>query len=281
MPIAVVFHGGAFDYAVATEDGASRSWRETSRLSRDWADRRAWASIGMWSERDEAVQHTGALPLALAERDHAILAVPNCWGDYGFGQADNDTNLDGFDRLGGSLTRLAWRLATEEGFADAEGLELGLTPDTDKAVAVGFGQGGRSVGIIVKTSGALDPPSAIILDSVDDDLRVFYDDPGVWSEEVSGLDRIWTGGREQALRTRLGNANLPESTHLVLSAADPRLPAGITDELAAQVTATGGTVTDTTETRHIQLAGDLELARTVVGSLLGPIVETEPDTDSE
>jgi len=286
MPLAVLFHGGAFDYPLSdpgsdtdtdTPASPSGTWRSPTRLTRDWSDRRSWASLGQWSSDDPDVVHTGALPLALAEREHAILAVPNCWGDYGVNEGDNDVAADGFERQGGALTRLAWRIATEEGFAATQDLDPGLVPITDQAVAVGLGEGGRSVGVLVKDS-ALEPPAAVILDSVDDDLRVYFDDPGVWSEQVEGLERIWPDGRSGAQQTRLGNAPLPATTHLVLSAADPSLPAGIIDELATHVTARGGTVTDTGQTRHIQLAGDLELARTVVADVLGEAPDTD-DTD--
>lgn len=278
VPVAVLFHDGAFDYPLATADtdgSPSGTWREPTRLDRDWADRRAWATLGMWGSDDATIVHTGALPRALVDRGHAVLAVPNCWGDYGFNDGDNDVLADGFERRGGALTRLAWRLATEEGFATEEGLELGLTPKVDEAVLVGLGHGGRSVAVIIKDS-QLAVPSAVILDSVGDDLRVYFDDPSVWAEQVEGLERIWTDGRSAARASRLGNAPLPASTHLVVSAADPTLPAGIVDELATWVETRGGSRTDTGATRHIQMAGDLQLANTVVADVLG---EPAPDTD--
>ena len=142
----------------------------------------------------------------------------------------------------------------------------------------GLSEGGRSVGAIVQ-SPALQIPAAVILDSTGDDLDIYYADPAVWAEEVEGLRRIWPDGRAASLRTRLGNAALPETTHLVFSSTDPNLPAGIMDELVAHVPTRGGTVTDTASTKRLQLADDLDLAREVVADVLGVGGGGTDDTD--
>lgn len=284
MPVAVVFPGGAFDYpttASSTDtdgdtDTTGGAWRSPTRLDRDWADRRAWAVLGMYASDDAAITHTGAMPLALAERDHAVLVVPNCWGDYGANDGDNDQAADGFARRGRALGTIAWRLVTQDGFAAGEQLPLPIPPAYDEAVLVGLAQGGRGVGELLHDPTVVDP-AAVILDSVDDDLGVYYDAPEVWVEELEGLSRIWPAGRAAALARRVSTASLPAESALVVSAADPRLPAGIVDAVASAVTNAGGTVTDTGQTVHVQTASDLELSRTVVGQALG----APPDDDTD
>jgi hypothetical protein len=270
-PVAVLLHEGAFDYAISPTPEAplaGPTWRSPTRLGAPWAVRRAWAVAGLWTTDDPAIDHAGALPVALAETGHVVLIPGLCWGDMGANAADNAA-LDGFARNGRVLVTWTWRAATEPGFLAAEGVDPGFEPDPARALLAAAGQGARGAAAILHDT-SLARPASLLLDSVEDDLDPYYDDPASWADVVAGLDRIWPGGRTSAQALRVANATRPPRTALVLSAADPRIPAGTIDELSIAIQQQGGRVVDTSQARHVQMASDIVLARDTVMWLTAP-----------
>jgi hypothetical protein len=286
LPVAVVVHGGALDHplgaGVDTDAGPTglQTWRTPTRLSDDWASRRAWAVLGRWVSDDQSIDHRGALAVALAEAGVASLVPAQCWGDLGVSEGDNDQASDGFARRGGAVTRWAWRLAAEEGALAAEGVDLGVRPDTGTRILVGLAEGGRGVGALLHDA-TLPAPTALLLDSVEDDLSIYWDSPANWPDVIESLERIWPEGPAAAAAVSVASAPLPADTLLLRSSTDPSVVVGSQTALVPAVEAAGGQVIDTTLPRHVQAAGDLLLAREAVGILLGGGDDTDDTDDTD
>ncbi|MFT7520628.1 MAG: hypothetical protein ACI9MC_002778 [Kiritimatiellia bacterium] len=269
QPVAVMYHDGAFDFVIEPEEDdplAGPTFRTPTRLNTAWAMRRAWTVAGLYAQDDAHADHTGALPAAFAARGVATLIPTNCWGDYWHNSADN-ADADMFARHGRVLAKWTWRLASEPGFAPDANLDF--TPDSSQLYAVGLAEGGRGVAEVLHDP-SLKAPAGVILDSVDDDMSVYWKDRDVWGDRLIGMERIWPQGADQAQASRLGTAPLPPRTILLYSNADTQLPAGSIDELALRVQGMpDGKVSATTATRHVQTAGDDGAAMQAVAHVLG------------
>ena len=76
VPLAVVFHSGAFDYVKnPSQDNPLEGTHFASedRLNLEWAQLRVFSTLGMWEEEvDPNETHTGALVTALAQQLAAL-----------------------------------------------------------------------------------------------------------------------------------------------------------------------------------------------------------------
>lgn len=270
VPAAVVFHSGAFDYVRgpnAADPLAGPHYQDTSRLDREWAQRRAFATLGMYSEDDPVEHHGGAVPAALAEQGLVVLVPTNCWGDYWHnyqGEASNDYATELFDRNGRALAEWTWRVATEAGFATSQGIELPFTIDPNQVYAVGLGEGGRAVGELLEHGYS---PRSLLLDSTVDDLRVYYDEPELYAEVNTGLDRIFydtelTDGAPSW-------APLPDRMIYAYSSQDASIPArSHTHMLNVLDGSPDAWVYDAGVAKHVVTSDDIVLARQLVEYIL-------------
>jgi hypothetical protein len=275
--VALVLHHGAFDYPTTGpvgDDAALATYlRDPPRLDRAWAIRQAASALGSWAPPDAATPSTGALPAALAARGVASLVAGNCWGDLGAGRGQT-ASADGFARRGAELHRAAWTMITAPTAADVE--RLGFEPT--EGVVVALGDSGRGAGALLRTPG-MPAPSAVLFDSVPDDLAVYYDAPASWSDIVVGLDRIWPAGRAAAAADAAATAPWPARVVVLWSSEDPVVPRAATAALADASAARGATVRDTALVRHLQAAADPEVASWAVDALLGAPPDAPDDTD--
>lgn len=267
--VAVIYHDGPFDYVVEPlidDPMAGEHHRNPGRLNSSWAMRRAWMVAGMFKQDDTVAKHTGALPAAFAQRGVLTVLPINCWGDYWANSADNGS-ADLFERQGRGIAKWAWLLASKPGFAPE--VDLGFTPDPSRLYAAGLAEGGRGVAVVLHDN-SLVKPAGVIVDSVDDDMSVYWSGEEVWAEKLDGLQRIWPQGEAQAMASRLAAAPLPARTVLLYSNTDVGLPAGSVDELSLRIQdMEGGKVIATTVTGHIQIAGDEVIAAEAVKHILG------------
>lgn len=300
VPLALGFHSGAFDYELdptAAIDSPlyGATWRAESRLSRDWADRMVWESLGMYPGTVLASEdNQGAMSAALVDRGVAQLWPANCWADLWHneeGFQDNDTSLEGFSRNGRTFAWWMVRLAYEEGFADIQGVSLPFEV-SDELHLLGLGDGGRAV-VELLTHEGMPAVRGALVDSTPDLLSPYLDPQNDLDGEALGLTRLWP--TEESLEaidagsllaiargqvdppppaTRagldgLGAYALPERLALVWSAADPRQPQATTAETAAVLAERPGTwVMDTRQRGHVFSNADAAAAGALVDYLL-------------
>lgn len=295
VPLALAFHSGAFDYELdptAALDSPlyDATWRAESRLSRDWADRMVWESLGMYPGTVlQSEDNQGALAAALVDRGVAQLWPGNCWADLWHneeGFQDNATSLEGFSRNGRTFAWWMVRLAYEEGFADIQGVSLPFEP-SEELLLVGLGDGGRGV-IELLTHEGLPSVTGALVDSVPDRLSPYLDPQNDLQQEAAGLARLWPTDESLAaidqwslLAIAQGEAAappaqggqgafvLPERLALVWSAADPRQPQATTADTAAALAQSPGTwVMDTRLRGHVFSNADSAAATALVDYLL-------------
>jgi len=291
MPLAVVYHSGAFDYVFAPspEDPlAGATHQSNTRLNDAWAVRRVFITMGMYPTEDEAVEfHTGALVGALATNDIAMLFPSNCWGDAWHNRsalAENDYTADLFFRNGRTAAEFAWRHATEA-FPPARPLELPISVDDSRVYAVGLGDGGRGVSELLSAMND-DPtfqvlPNAVVVDSLPDDLRAYYDAPALYNETIIGLNRIFPDGRDSTTKGSLGflpNAAFPSRVGYLYSTGDTTIPAA---SHAAALAKMPGAVSDlwvyqAITQSHVLSAGSSELAWQISQFLVGGSASVDP-----
>jgi hypothetical protein len=284
LPVAVVFHPGAFDYVTEPDPGdplAGDHLQDPSRLDRDWAARGAFAFLGMADDSDPYTADAGALAAALAEQEIAMLLVTNCWGDLWHNETtadaeeltgrENDLEEDGFERNGFAAARLAWRLVADPEFASTQGFAPPISVDQGKLFMVGLGYGGRAVGELI---GEGFTPAAAAVDSLPDDLRAYWDgDADLYGPTVIGLERVFPDGRDSVVEGSLATATLPARTAYLYSALDPMIPATAhANAISAVGALADGWVLDTALPSHVATAGDLPTARLLAAWLL----DTEP-----
>ena len=279
LEAAVIYHSGAFDFVFAptTDDPlAGTHFSTPSRLDNGFAIRHVYATLGMLPNEIEAERHSGTLPIALAEANIAMLFATNCWGDMWRnrrGLADNDFPSDLFARDGRTAAEWGYQFLADPAFAQLLGVELPATIQLDKVYAIGLGEGGRAVGelLTVDSNGDGVPdhtPAGVIVDSSPDDLGVYYDDPSLNGNTIAGLNRIFPDGGGDTDIASLANAPLPARTGYIYSTGDDQIPyeahRPASTRLLEEPTMWQYVATDS---RHVLLNDDLELAREAVGYL--------------
>ncbi len=287
LEAAVIYHSGAFDFVFAptTEDPlAGTHFSAPNRLEHAWAIRHIFVTLGMLPNEVEVESHTGALPVALAEANIAMLFATNCWGDMWRnrrGLADNDFPADLFARDGRTAAEWGYQFLSDPVFAQAIGVELPVTIQLDKVYAIGLGEGGRAVGelLVVDTDEDGTPdhtPAGVLVDSSADDLAVYYDDPSLNGNTIAGLNRIFPGGAADTEDASLASAPLPDRTGYIYSIGDPEIPyeshRAVSERL---LTESGMWQYVDTESTHVLLNNDLDLARDAVSYLQSGTVPGE------
>lgn len=269
LPVALVLHDGAFDAVFDAEAGRpliGDHLAAPSRLSAEWAHRKAWALLGMADDGQLDVADDGALALALAEHEIALAIPTGCWGDLWHGAVgaeptgrENDLEADGFERQGFAAAVAAWQAVHGPEAA------LPVEPDLDLRPLVGLGTGGRGVAELLHAGVDAD---IVAVDASPDDLSAWRGD-GPWTDHALALDRVFPAGDEGA--GALSTAPLPERTAYLWSSLDPSIPVDAHRAARAAVTGlSGGVVRDTAIAGHVAVAGDLDEARWLAAWLLDP-----------
>lgn len=273
VPLALVFHSGAFDYIdvpqpITPTVGASfqTTRGQENRLNATWAGRQIFATLGLYPNYERDEDHAGTLAAALAAKGIASMWVTNCWGDLWHNResstAENNYELDLFFRNGRTAAEFAWQYAFEQ-FPPANPLTLPVRPDAERIFMVGIGEGARAVGellAIENTAAAnpdLDPvyryrPNAVFLDAPIDDYRPYFaSEDDAFGVVRGGLTRVFPGVSPNnqgpldkgALGDRLaGNPrscshgfNLPDRIGVAFSCADSRYPVNANDRLLTRL----------------------------------------------
>lgn len=273
VPMALVFHSGAFDYvfepaSIDPTDGASfqNERGQDTRLGAAWAARQIYTSLGLYPNRDADEEHAGTLAAALAEKGIASLWVTNCWGDVWHNResstSQNNFTTDLFFRNGRTAAEFAWRYAFEE-FPPGNPLTLPVRADAERIFLVGLGDGARAVGelLAIQDTEAASPdldtvyrykPHAVVLDAPVDDYRPYFaSEDDAFGAVRSGLARIFPGVSPSnaaplevgAVSARLptnpgacGHGfNLPERLGVLYSCNDTRYPITANDRLLTRL----------------------------------------------
>lgn len=260
MPLALMFHSGAFDYVFAptvVDPLSGATYQEDiqgfKRLTVEWAIRRVFTTLGMYPNYDSVEQHAGSLPAAMAEAGVAMMLPANCWGDTWHnrsGTVDNDYNLDLFFRNGRTAAEFAYLHATSE-FPPGNPLVLPINVDSSQIYLIGLGEGGRAVSELLSIRAVDDndneyfpyPAAGVLVDSTTDDLRPFYDlDSTTFLAVREGLDRIFLEGRVDVMRGSFSwapRSTLPDRTAYVYSSADTLIPGNAHDAVLSRFATPG------------------------------------------
>ncbi len=207
VPVGILFHSGAFDYVKSPSQSDYLSgghYATDDRLSWSWAQTRVYTTLGMWESSVQSglgtgmENHTGALPVALAQHGVMTLIPSNCWGDlwHGFaGRQENDYTTERFYRNGLALASWMYRIVTDETFAEDHGVVLPLQPDTSQISLLGLADGGRAVSellwLLDESSYGTVPINAVFLDSTPDVLSTYIENESQYYNVVTGLERIF------------------------------------------------------------------------------------------
>lgn len=281
LPMAVLYHSGSFDFVFAPDPAdplTGTHFASPSRLTSEFAVRQVFTTLGMYPAQIETELHEGLLPTVLAENGVAVMLPANCWGDlWGnkSGGADNDFPSDFYFRQGRAAAEWAYKFAVDETFRLAFGVELPVVADPSQVYVVGLGEGGRAVAELLSIDNDADgvpdyPVAGALVDSSPDDLRVVFDDPGLYASTVEGLLRMFPGGVDRTTSGSLWAAPLPARIGYVHSVQDTAWPDAVHLAAAARIEAAGGWVHASPQPGSVLLngGGDIGLARGAVGYLL-------------
>ena len=262
VPLAVVFHSGAFDYVKnPSQDNPLEGTHFASedRLNLEWAQLRVFSTLGMWEEEvDPNETHTGALVTALAQEGIMVLLPANCWGDlwHGYqGRQDNDYATERFPRNGLAFASWMVQIATDASFASGHDVSLPLQVDPDQIALLGLGDGGRAVGellwLLAESASSTATITGILVDSSPDDLTAYYDEPTLFADDITGLERIWGDDIDTELGAHSVQAFLAQTQHprpahsaMVWSMYDQEVLTGAQEGLAQQLAALQNTDPD-------------------------------------
>jgi len=284
MPAVTLYHSGSFDFVFAPDPAdplAGTHYAEPSRLTTEWANRQAFATLGMYPDQDDEV-HDGALPLAFAEQGIAVMLPTNCWGDLWHnapGLADGDFSKDFFFRSGRASADWGYRFLVDPFFADLVGVTLPIEVDPTQTYAVGLGEGGRAVVELMNLTDANGQrtfsPAGILVDSPLDDVRFMFADPTVYGNTVAGLERIHQDGVTEAEAGSFhALQGLPTRTGYLYSSADPTLPAETFQASADRLAGGQQWLYTAGQPQHVMLnrADNIDLARSAVNFLTTGVV---------
>lgn len=290
LPVAVVFHSGAFDYVKNVSETAplaNEHLQDPPRLSRAWGLRRAATILGTYDDGDEAESHTGAIAAAFVEQGGAVLAPANCWGDvWGAGtDAPSDVETELFERRGRDMARWAWTQVADPGAGEGP-IDLGFDPDPTELHLVGYGHASRAVGVVLAsgtTTGAGPEPESFLVDSPIDDPTPLYENATSFVLELETWKRTFPTGLESATRQALSVVERwPARVAVVHSSFDPAVPDGTDAALITRAeSAPVALVRDTTASAHVQAGDDLDLARELVAFVLDRDVPDPGDDTGE
>lgn len=237
MPVAVVFHSGAFDFVLApvsTDPLTGAHFAEPGRLDAEFSTRQIFATLGMTPDPTGTEVHDGSLVAGLAERGVATLFAPNCWGDLWHNARTATPNAftsDYFFREGRTAAEWSFRMAADPLFRTLLDVEFPVTTDPSRVYAIGLGEGARAVGellvVDIDRDGDADlRPTAILVDSPSDDLGVIFQDPTDFGNAINGLLRIFPQAEVDADVGALWSSSLPSAVGLVYAPEDEAIPPG-------------------------------------------------------
>ena len=282
LPIALVFHTGAIDYAEPLEEG--ETFQAANRLTRTWASSRVWETLNLTRQSlDTGVTDLGTLPTALANAGIAQIYPSNCWGDYWHNGAEhnpNNVDFEGFSRQGFDMAQLMVDLLDDEALAGDLGFDFEQQLDTSSIYWIGMGSGGRA--IIELLLAGNQPPSGVIFDSTPADIRPYLAENETYAFEQEAFVRIFRDANlEEYSLSAL--TSLPSRTAWIYSNGDPMHPQ---DVLLAGVDVIenieGSWIQDQNETGHVFINRDIELARNVRQYLLtGSIASSEQPANTD
>ena len=270
----LLFHSASFDYTYV-EVGANKQYRPTDSLTSNWALRRSFTTIGQFVDDVEDDDLTGAIAQALVEQGSQVLIPGNCWGDLWHNGIDpsyvNDVDADGFSRLGGDAAWWTYRLVTEPSFASTQGIENGETLVNKPVYAVGLSEGARAVGEIISRAGVF---QGAVLDSMPDDLDVYYADIEEYESIITGLERIYLPDNVPASASSVATiSTLPRRTVYLYSTLDELVPAEAHIKAVNRLGADSNHwVQDLNQRGHNLSGQDLTLARESVAHMLNVAV---------
>jgi len=265
----LLFHSAAFDFTYV-EVGAHKQYRDNSALTRDWALRRVYTTLGHYIDYVPDDDPTGAMAQALVEQGSQLIVPGNCWGDlwhngYEYGER-NDEASDGFVRSGRDAAQWAYRLATEPGLAAAEGIHTTHPLASGPVYAVGFAEGGRALGEILTAGGALEGG---ITDSSFDDLSIYYAEPEAHPTLVAGLERIFMDPSQRTSASFATVETLPSRTVYLYSSLDDWVRPEVHTKAVARLSEHAQHwVTDLAAPVHNSSSHDLALARDAVAHMM-------------
>jgi hypothetical protein len=246
LPIAIVFHSGAIDYAFTpdpADPSGSPTWQESRgvgpRLDLDWASERIFTSLGLYPNFDGTERLAGTLPAALAEKGIAQLWPTNCWGDDWHDRTSvvqNQYEADLFFRDGRTAAEFAWRYALES-FPPGNPVQLPIRVDPDNVYLIGLGDGSRAVGELLSVprpeGGFQYTATGVVLDAPIDDWSVLT---SAGNLDVAELDpyrvwgsRVFTGASVNSgafSRIPQVQVNALQRIGILLTQDDANLPAG-------------------------------------------------------
>lgn len=267
LPTVVLFHDGAFDFVDDTTDGplAGQTYQEVGRLDVPFAVRQTFATLGMYPEPLEEDEHTGALAQALAAEGVALVLPVNCWGDLWHNKPatrENDFYGDRMFRAGGAIAEWSWRSLTEDGFAEALGIDVPFEADRQRLGMVGLGEGGRAVGELLANDAR---PGAVVIEGHNDDLAAWQ---AATPLVETGLARIFFT-EDDRMERAFSRAEALPPTLWIHSTLDPLLASGSQDRVLSRLTGPEHRIIDRADTSHLRVNADPVLATEAVGFLLG------------
>lgn len=283
LPAAVLYPSGSFDFVFAPTPGdvlSGTHFAEPSRLDSGWAIRHTFVTLGMLPEEFETEQHTGALPLALAEEGVAVMIPVNCWGDMWHNRANiagNDFPSDLFNRDGRTAAEWGYEFLVDPLKAASYQVDLPVQIDANQVYLIGLGEGGRAVTEVLSVDADADglpdySPAGALIDSHTEDLSVLYDDPSRFGNAVAGLNRIFVDGDVDS--GSLATANLPDRFGYVFAEGDSEVPIESHERAISVISENPGYwLYVDADARHILLNNDdIDLARDAVAYLRTGVV---------
>lgn len=266
----ILFHSLSFDFNYV-EVGAKKQYRDPTSMTRDWALRRVFTTIGHFVDDNPEDDLTGAMAQALVEQGSQVILPANCWGDLWHNQLldeyTNNVDEDGFVRMGGEAAKWAHSLATEVDFGLGTQVPFSNDLITNRVYAVGLGEGARAVGELLAKGIQL---NGAVVDSSPDDLSVYQDDPETYATIGLGLERIYTvDGKPTSDASLAVVPDLPTRTVYIYSSLDEQIPYEIHAQAVTRLQESEEHwVHDTIERGHNQSGTQLPLARQAVAHMM-------------
>lgn len=276
---AIVFHPTSFDFGYV-EMGAKKTFQDPVSLSRDWALRRVYSTLGMYQDGIGTGTMDGSIPQALVEQNIQLVLPGNCWGDlwHNGGDQANDVALDGFNRLGFDAVQWTLSVTTDATFAAEVGIiDAALWVTNGPLYGIGLAEGGRAVGEVLTSSVPFD---GILIDSSPDNPNGFNTDPSTYAQWLEGLERIFPDDADWT-EASLGRVPaLPPRVSYLYSSLDPVFPVNVHESAVSRLTSEqDALVIDTNERTHIQAGDTLSLAREAVAHTLNVPIFEEASTE--
>ncbi len=283
VPGVLLLHSGAFDYVIEqdpTDILGGVHYRAESRLERPWALSKVWETVGMNPTLvDPSEDNLGALPSALVNKGAVVIIPANCWGDLWHGEV-GDPALEGFERNGLTLAKLAYGALRDGAVAGAIGLDIPLEIDSASHHLVGLGSGGRGVAEL-----ANDPANetatlaSVVIDSSPDLLSAYESDPTAWEDELMGFGVIYGEDAvadidQHSVAAAVVEGLVPATTAVIWSSQDVNVPPDSVRFTASQMADPGFSL-NTGELGSVFTNTDFELASDVVDWMVDGTVPGE------